>query len=120
MATIDKVALALSDPIRLQILDLISAGRTDVCCSPANPEAPAGMCSCDLLPVLGLAPSRLSYHMNQLKEADLVSELRKGRWIYYSLNQEALAAFQRALQERFLDTVAPSDPCCSPQLIQID
>jgi ArsR family transcriptional regulator len=120
MGSVDKVALALSDPIRLHILELIAGGRTEVCCSPVNPDVPVGVCSCDLLPILDLTPSRLSYHMNQLKEAGLVSELRRGRWIYYSLIQETLTAFQRALQERFLDAASASAACCSPQLIQLD
>lgn len=122
MASIDKVALALSDSIRLQILDLLAVGRTEACCSPDNPDCPVGLCSCDLLPILDLAPSRLSYHMNQLKEADLVLELKRGRWIYYSLKRETLTAFQRTLQERFVDAAGASAgaPGCAPQLIQVE
>lgn len=97
----EKVALALSDPIRLQILDLLEAGRTHSCCSPENPDLPVGMCSCDLLPTLDLAPSRLSYHMAQLKEAGLVSELKRGKWNYYTLNRSVLTEFQQALSARF-------------------
>lgn len=101
MAPIDKVALALSDPIRLQIMDILARGRTDCCSSPGNPQSPAGLCSCDLLPALDVAPSRLSYHVNQLKEANLILEQKQGRWVYFSLNQQALAEFHRDLQARF-------------------
>jgi ArsR family transcriptional regulator len=108
MATIDKVALALSDPIRLQILDLLAAGRTDSCCSPANPDSPVGLCSCDLLPALDLAPSRLSYHINQLKDAALISAQKRGRWVYFTLNRDVVAEFQRNLQARFGN---PAEDC---------
>lgn len=102
MEELHQVALALSDPIRLQILELLVAGRDKACCSPENPEAPNGVCACDLLLQLDLAPSKLSYHMKELREAGLTQEQKRGRWIYYTLNQEALAAFLRAVQERFL------------------
>lgn len=101
MEELHQVALALSDPIRLQILELLVAGRDKACCSPENPEAPNGVCACDLLLQLDLAPSKLSYHMKELREAGLTQEQKRGRWIYYTLNQEALAAFLRAVQERF-------------------
>lgn len=111
MASLDKIALALSDPIRLAVLDLLAAGRTDVCCSPNNPEQPAAICSCDLLPQLALAPSKLSYHMKELREAGLVTEEKRGRWVYFSLNRASLRAFQRAIAERFLSP-QPTQGCC--------
>ena len=37
MEQLHQVALALSDPIRLQILELLVAGRENACCSPENP-----------------------------------------------------------------------------------
>jgi ArsR family transcriptional regulator len=106
MATLDKIALALSDPTRLQILDHLVAGRDEVCCSPTNPETPQGVCSCDLLPKLDIAPSRLSYHMKELREAGLVHEQKKGRWIYYTLDRSALAAFLAAVGQRYLGLAA--------------
>lgn len=115
MATLDRVALALSDPIRLSILDLLIAGRFGACCSPDNPDAPAAVCSCDIMPKLNLAPSRLSYHMRELKEAGLVQEQKRGRWVYFSVDTGALAQFQQELSERFLK----ASGCCTP-LIQVD
>ncbi|MGE5591631.1 MAG: ArsR/SmtB family transcription factor [Bacillota bacterium] len=118
----DKVALALSDGIRLQILDRLAAGRTGACCSPDNPDAPVALCSCDLLPVLDLAPSRLSYHMSQLKEAGLVTEQKRGRWVYYTLNRSALTEFAAALRIRFVDrpTAGPGGACCQPGTVPIE
>lgn len=121
MVSLERVALALSDPIRLQILDLLAAGRDDACCSPENPDAPVGLCSCDLLPVLELAPSRLSYHMKELREAGLITEQKRGRWVYFSLDRTALSAFTQAIQDRFVaeKEMLPS-ACCPSTLVQLD
>jgi ArsR family transcriptional regulator len=101
MVDIDRVALALSDPMRLAILDRLALGRRGACCSPENAELPGAVCSCDLLIPLGLQASRLSYHLKELRKAGLVSERKKGRWVYYSLEPETLRAFALALGERF-------------------
>lgn len=116
-APLDRIALALSDPIRLQVLDLLAAGRDQVCCSPNNPEAPTAVCACDIEPNLVVAPSRLSYHMKVLREAGLITEQKKGRWVYYSLNREALLDFMQVLTQRYVDPQPAA--CCSP-LIQLE
>jgi ArsR family transcriptional regulator len=112
MVSLDKVALALSDPLRLQILDLLVVGRDEACCSPENPDAPVAVCSCDLLAVLGLAPSRLSYHMKELREAGLITEQKRGRWVYFSVNRSTVSEFGRAFQDRLsqkrTDPVSPN------------
>lgn len=110
MPTLDQVSLALSDPIRLRILDLLAVGRHQTCCSPANPETPLGMCACDLLPELEIAPTRLSYHMKELREAGLVHEQRRGRWVYFSLDRKALAEYVRTIEDRY-QRVGPDDRC---------
>jgi ArsR family transcriptional regulator len=48
-------------------------------------------CVCDLTDALDAAQSRLSFHLKVLKEAGLVTDRREGRWMYYTLNPEALA-----------------------------
>ena len=103
MQSFDRVALALSDPIRLRILDLLAAGRDKACCSPDNPEVPASICACDLLLSLGdVTPSGLSYHMKELREAGLVREQKRSRWVYYSLNKQVLSDFLSALERRYI------------------
>jgi len=78
---------ALSDPIRLKILDLLR-----------NQE----LCVCDLSTALELSQSKLSFHLKVLKEAQLVQSQQVGRWTYYRLNlaqliglEEYLAQFRR-------------------------
>jgi ArsR family transcriptional regulator len=67
---------ALSDRTRLSILQRLRFGER---------------CVCDLTDALDAAQSRLSFHLKVLKEAGLVTDRRDGRWMYYTLNPEALA-----------------------------
>jgi DNA-binding transcriptional ArsR family regulator len=48
MDKLATIAAALGDPLRLQILELLAAGRSKACCSPENPDAPVGVCACDI------------------------------------------------------------------------
>ena len=67
---------ALSDQTRLSILQRLRFGER---------------CVCDLTDALDAAQSRLSFHLKVLKEAGLVTDRREGRWMYYTLNTDALA-----------------------------
>ena len=67
---------ALSDQTRLSILQRLRFGER---------------CVCDLTDALDAAQSRLSFHLKVLKDAGLVTDRREGRWMYYTLNTEALA-----------------------------
>src|SRR5215211_7899917 len=67
---------ALSDRTRMSILQRLRFGER---------------CVCDLTDALDAAQSRLSFHLKVLKEAGLVTDRREGRWMYYTLNPEALA-----------------------------
>ena len=66
---------ALSDSTRLSILQRLRFGER---------------CVCDLTDALDAAQSRLSFHLKVLKDADLVTDRREGRWMYYTLNPETL------------------------------
>lgn len=67
---------ALSDETRLRILERLSAGER---------------CVCELTAALGAGQSRLSFHLKTLKEAGLVRDRRDGRWMYYSIDPDAVA-----------------------------
>lgn len=66
---------ALSDPIRREILGLLKAGRL-----------PAGEIA-EKFPVSGAA---ISKHLSVLKDADLIRDIREGKFIYYELNTSVL------------------------------
>jgi ArsR family transcriptional regulator len=67
---------ALSDPTRLELVRMLAGGER---------------CVCELTGAMGAAQSRLSFHLKTLKSAGLVTDRRDGRWVYYSLNPDALA-----------------------------
>lgn len=46
------------------------------------------LCLCQLIDVLGLAPSTVSKHLNLLRAAELVDRRKDGRWHYYRLADE--------------------------------
>lgn len=62
---------ALSDPNRLQIIDILSCGE---------------MCACDLLEHFEFSQPTLSHHMKVLSETNLVNIRKDGQWSHYSLN----------------------------------
>ena len=45
------------------------------------------LCVCQLVELLGLAPSTVSKHMSILKQARLVESRKEGRWMFYRLAQ---------------------------------
>src|SRR3990172_263168 len=73
---------ALADETRLQIVDRLSDGE---------------QCVCDLTGMLGTAQSLLSFHLKTLKEAGILRDRREGRWVYYSLNPEAINELERLI-----------------------
>ncbi|WP_124727222.1 ArsR/SmtB family transcription factor [Staphylospora marina] len=97
-----RVARALGDPIRLNILDLLMVGYEKLEPTPPPECCNEGVCVCDLQTALGMAQSKVSYHLKELKNADLVTETRVGRWHFYSLNKETLRHFHSELSRRFL------------------
>ncbi len=80
---------ALGDPTRLKILDLLkSRGRS--CCDLIL-KGERGLCACDIEGAVGLSQAAVSHHMGLLRRAGLVSAEKRGRWMYYFRNEEALA-----------------------------
>ena len=43
------------------------------------------LCVCQITEVLKLAPSTVSAHLKELKQAGLVSERKDGKWVYFDL-----------------------------------
>ncbi|MBE9040240.1 winged helix-turn-helix transcriptional regulator [Oscillatoriales cyanobacterium LEGE 11467] len=90
---------ALSDPLRLQVLELLRQEE---------------LCVCDLCDRLETAQSKLSFHLKVLKEAELVRPRQEGRWVYYSLNLPQLVALEQYLSDyRRLSPMLPARSCDS-------
>ena len=76
---------ALADPARLRLVSLLAA-------SPDGER-----CGCDLTEPLGLSQPTVSHHLKVLHEAGLLDRERRGRWVYYSLREDRLAALRTIL-----------------------
>jgi len=83
------VCKALSDPTRLRILELLKAKGRSCCDLIARDEK--GLCACDVETAVRLSKAAVSHHMALLRRAGLVNAEKRGRWIYYSRNEAAIA-----------------------------
>ena len=109
---------ALSDPIRVRMLSMMADGRG--CCDLSGSEVPAGegqegICVCEFEEQFGMGQSKVSYHMRKLKEAGLVSEEKRGRWSFYSLDREAARELLGETADRLLsgsEEQSGSCGCC--------
>ena len=75
---------ALSDPLRLEVIELLRSQE---------------MCVCDLCDRMDIAQSKLSFHLKTLREAGLISARQDGRWIYYRLNPAEFGELEAYLSE---------------------
>jgi ArsR family transcriptional regulator, arsenate/arsenite/antimonite-responsive transcriptional repressor len=88
---------ALSEPLRVQVLELLRDKE---------------LCVCDLCTQLGVTQSKLSFHLKTLKEAKLVRSRQEGRWIYYSLDLPQFVVLEQYLAEfRRFSPIIPAQPC---------
>lgn len=79
-----KILKALSDPKRLRIIDMLSCGE---------------LCACHILEAFDITQPTLSHDMKILTGSGLVIARQKGKWIYYSLNEESARCFCGQLTE---------------------
>jgi ArsR family transcriptional regulator len=87
---------ALAEPIRLQVIEALAGGER---------------CVCDLTEDLGLAQSKLSFHLKVLKEAGLLADRQSGRWVYYRLRPESIERLRGWLAELAAHCMTSAQPC---------
>src|ERR687896_445121 len=65
-----SIAKALSDPVRLTLIDVLRkhAGK---------------VCVCELVPLFELSQPTVSHHLKVLRDAGIVGSERQGLWAYY-------------------------------------
>jgi ArsR family transcriptional regulator len=83
-ATLDRLFRALSDPIRLRLLNLV-AGRE--------------VCVCFFVEILGVSQPKISRHLAYLRRAGLMAARREGKWMHYSLVMPTDTAAAAVLRE---------------------
>ena len=81
-AAVDLLAAA-TEPTRWRILATLASAGT--------------RCACEIEPVANVAPNVLSYHLKVLREAGLVTSARRGKWIDYTLANDAAVRLAKAL-----------------------
>lgn len=86
LARLVQVHKALGHPVRLRLLAVLRTGP---------------LCGCQMTVVVRLAPSTVSEHLSELRNAGLVSERKEGRWVEYRLSDSAL-------RDGILDAVWPA------------
>lgn len=88
---------ALSEPLRLQVLELLRQQE---------------YCVCDLCDRLEVSQSKLSFHLKTLKTAGLIRGRQEGRWIYYSLNLPEIVRLEQYLADyRCFSAILPASVC---------
>ena len=64
------LAKALADPVRIQLLDVLSA----------HPEP---LCPCELLPLFDVSQPTLAHHLKVLRDARVIGCRKQGLFAYY-------------------------------------
>ncbi len=91
---------ALGDRKRLRVLQLLGSGER---------------CVCELAAVIGAKQPLLSFHLKTLRAAGLVVAARRGTWIFYRLNEDALGelgGFLDELGDGSVSVAMIDDECC--------
>ncbi len=75
---------ALADPVRVSIMATLARAEHEICV-------------CDFTSGVELNQSTVSHHLKILKDAGLVTSVRRGTWGYYSLAPDARDRLDAAL-----------------------
>ena len=78
------VLSALAEPTRLEAMRLLADGSEH--------------CVCELMRKLGATQSRMSRHMQVLKQAGLVLDQRDAQWVRYRINPELAPSLARLVE----------------------
>ena len=96
----------ISEPNRLLLLEKIIEGV---------------QCNCELGDALQMAPNLISHHLGILRQAGLVDVERDstdGRWIYYSINNNAMEELKTIFGDFFdQGRIQPRRLTCGPRFI---
>ena len=78
-----KVFKALSDATRLRLVLLLME---------------RDLCVCELVFILKMEQSRISHQLRILRDADLVEDIRQGRWMIYRIPGDARGLLEAILE----------------------
>ena len=92
------IAKALADENRVRVLMFLRGGE---------------LCVCQIMEMLGLAPSTVSKHLTVLYQAGLLESRKDGRWNYYRLPGRDAPATVRDILKWLQESLADD-----PQIVQ--
>ncbi|MFA6076237.1 MAG: metalloregulator ArsR/SmtB family transcription factor [Negativicutes bacterium] len=90
-----EVFKALGDPTRLGIVRLLIGKE---------------MCVCEIMDAFAKSQPAISHHLKILKQAGLLSEVREGKWIMYSLRSQIVCDAAKILQTFTCKTIVRIEP----------
>ncbi len=90
---------AVSDETRLALLERLKGGEQFVC---------------ELTDAMRAAQSRLSFHLKVLRDAGLIRDRREGRWIYYSIDPDAIEELEAVVDtlKQAAKSAGSASRCC--------
>lgn len=69
-----KIYKALADKNRIRIIKMLESRE---------------LCVCEIKDILNLANSTVSKHLSILREVDLITDRKDGKWVYFQLNDDS-------------------------------
>lgn len=97
LESIARIHHALSDAYRMKILYLLAVQP---------------LCVCVIKEILGIADSKLSYHLTALKQAGLISGRQEKSWIIYRLTTKGSACIPQESVSSGSQDLSHSSCCC--------
>lgn len=98
MADIVRVAAALSNEKRYEMLKMIFRGALVSCCDRLE-FGEQGVCVADMVGAVGMSQSTISHHLSVLEEAGLVRRETRGLWTCYFPNPAAIEEFAALVRQ---------------------
>ena len=84
--TISKTLKVLSDPKRLEIVDMLSCEE---------------LCACEILEKFDISQPTLSSDMKKLEDANIIKSRKEGKNVFYIVNKESLDELYNLLGKIF-------------------
>jgi ArsR family transcriptional regulator len=101
---ITNVFKVLQDPIRIRIMEMLQFDSKRRKFLPDTPKAKEGFCPEDILTVLreegiSISNTKLSYHLKELREANIIQLVKEGKRNFYLFNDDGLETIQSWLKK---------------------
>lgn len=86
---------AMGDETRVRVIQLLTSDK---------------LCACQLLQTFSISQPTLSHHMQVLCDTGLVEASKDGKYTYYSINAEKVAALRKFMDDIGTTTI-PCEQC---------